>query len=448
MTDDRDDIDPADWLAQQFGEDEPVKRARRAAPPPLVPPTPAPQPSTPPLPAAIPPAAQLPPVTPPPASTPAVEPGGFVWGLTPSASTPAPTPPAGATPPVTPPPLVPPTPPTPAPAATPATPPAQDWDTPTVASPITPGPAADDWDTPTVASPVQPSAADYPATVAYPAAEVARQEFPGFGTTPVDRALDGVTEVLGAQAVGLPTPEGEGPASDLDDLFGEKAFVEYGDEPIIPVPQRSNAVAVVERRPAAPAAPREPMPKVQKVLLSVAGGLVAALALVALFLLGTRIGQSAPAPVVAETPTPSAVAPITAVGPVPPGDYNWSELLGGECITPYETPWADNFTVVDCAQPHQAQMVLRGEFTDAADIVYPGVEALQSRMTALCTPPTVIDYAATAGATDILVGASFPADEADWSDGNRTFYCFVSRANAAQFTTSIAVPQVAATPAP
>ncbi len=99
-----------------------------------------------------------------------------------------------------------------------------------------------------------------------------------------------------------------------------------------------------------------------------------------------------------------------------------------------------------CTQSHPAQLVLTGTFPATADPEYPGVEELQKLAASLCTAPTVIDYAATAGANDIQVVASFAADEQDWLDGNRTFSCFASRTGGAEFTASIAKPQPLPTP--
>lgn len=264
---------------------------------------------------------------------------------------------------------------------------------------------------------------------------------------PVDPALDGMTEVIEAEIVGLAAPEGEGlEASPLDDLFGETQFREYVDELIPPPPPRGPAGR--PKKAAQPGAPRAPIPKVQKVLLIVAGSLVAVLALVALFLVGTRLSSVlGPAPAVVEaSPSPSPSFIVLPLGPVPPGEYQWDELLGGECLLPWESAWQDTYTVVDCAIPHPAQMVYRGVFADEENEPYPGVEALQARINLLCTPPTIINYANAGSATDIQVSASFAADELDWDDGNRTYFCFVNRASGENLTVSIAIPQVAPTP--
>ena len=283
-----DDFDPADWLASQFGEEEPEKAPRRrgmssrqqpARPadptPPVEPAPPAPrapffadEPYSP------------PPVTP--AAPPApVQGGGFSWGLSPGGAAPEP-------------PVVP----------TPAGPPG--WDTPTVA-------------TPGHRDPYVPN--DPAPTVAFGGAGLARQEFPGFGA-PVDPAIDGVTEVLGAHPIGLDVPQDEGvEASPLDSLFGDSAFVEYEDALIPTLPPRASGGSelVVVDRPKV-AQERVPLPRVQRILMSVAGGLVAVLLLVVLFLAGQRIAANTPAPAVAADPTPSASA-VPTVGPVPPGEY-------------------------------------------------------------------------------------------------------------------------------
>jgi hypothetical protein len=110
--------------------------------------------------------------------------------------------------------------------------------------------------------------------------------------------------------------------------------------------------------------------------------------------------------------------------------------------------WEEAFTVVDCAVPHPAQLVGIGTFAGDATTAYPGVDALQSQINLLCTASTIIDYAAAGAYTDIVVSASFAADDAEWADGNRNYRCFVNRSSGEPLTASIAVPQVAPAPAP
>lgn len=212
-------------------------------------------------------------------------------------------------------------------------------------------------------------------------------------------------------------------------------------------PLPASAMALYEGpRPPAPssAAPRT-MPRPQKVLLWVAGALVACLALIALFLLGMRIGQSSPAaeqaPVPASTPSATVPAePVATAGPVAPGDHSWDELLGGECLTPYESPWQDTHTVVDCADVHTAQMLSRVTLPDAAGAPYPAPAVLQSTITGACAATTVLDYAAAGAVDDIQLEASYPATAENWDAGERTTYCFVTRAGGGDLTGSLAVP--------
>ena len=268
----------------------------------------------------------------------------------------------------------------------------------------------------------------------------------------VDPALEGVAEALRPQPVGLPDPVDESlEASPLDALFGEAAFVVYEEAPIVPPPPRRQPAAGPGQElvavPMAPRRPRAPITKTQKVLMGVAGGLVATLALIALFVLGTRLSSAFPPPAVAASASPSPApggGPL-AVGPVAPGPHAWDELLGGECLDPFENAWQDEYVVVDCTGPHAAQHVFRGVFDDPSGTVYPGVDELQSRMTPLCTSPTVIDFAVAGTVPDLQLTASFPVDAEQWDRGDRDYFCFVDRAGGEPLTGSLVVP---AAPAP
>ncbi|MBX3067121.1 MAG: hypothetical protein KF844_00535 [Cryobacterium sp.] len=234
----------------------------------------------------------------------------------------------------------------------------------------------------------------------------------------------------------------------IDDLFGESNFQDYEAEPLIgrlPSGPREKAV----RLKPGPAG----IGKTQKVLMWIAGGLVAALALVVLFYFGTKLpAMLGPAPVKVALPTatPNPTPTVKPIGPVAPGEYRWDELLGGECIDPYNGPWVDKYTVVDCAQPHAAQLTTVGEFGNNGNPLdpFPGLTALQSQIGILCTSSAVIDYAAAAAYSDIQFEASYPVDAAQWVKGDHNYYCFVSRSSEGALTGSIAVPEVPETPTP
>ncbi len=256
---------------------------------------------------------------------------------------------------------------------------------------------------------------------------------------PFDGALSGATEVLGAVPVGLPELRDESlrparPASAIDSLFGESQFKEY-DASAFPV-EGITALATTRER-----SPREPLGTTQKVLIWVAGGLVAALALVGLFFAGTKISVLFP-----PEPEPEVAAPVASavpaqpvvLGPVAPGEHAWDDLLGTECLDPYVSAWQESYTVVDCAAPHAAQMVFHGYFGDEAWAPYPGTAELQTRINLLCTTPATVNYAVASQFSDIQVAASYAATEDEWAAGQRDYFCFVSRSSLEPLSTSVA----------
>ncbi len=287
--------------------------------------------------------------------------------------------------------------------------------------------------------------------------------------------MEGVTELIGAHPVGLPDPVDEGlETTDIDVVFGESKFVDYDSAAVIPpafaqppvyaplsawpasvapsgspsaftplpfdtmAPQPVSTVALYEGpRRAAPVG----MPRQQKILIGVAGGLVTLLALVALFLLGMRIGggSAETAAVVTPTPSPSATVAAPAVGPLAAGEYAWDELRGGECLTAYESPWQDTYTVVGCTEPHTGQLLSKSALPDAAGAEYPTVTDLQSNVTLACSATTVLDYAAAEAFDDLQLDASFPATQELWDAGDRTTYCFATRAGGGDLEGSLAV---------
>ena len=351
----------------------------------------------------------------------------------------------GEQPPAPPAPEVPPT--LPPPAAPPTLPPPT---TPFVAAPppTTPSVAVPPPTTPFVAEPppalIEP-APTQPAAVIEPEptqpAEIVPPAVAGAG------AGDAATELLRE-------PE---PGGALDELFGETSFQEY-DDTLIPAAPRSS------RRgdgggasggdgggnaPDGASAERAPLSRNQKVLLWVAGSLVAVLALVGVFVVGTRIPLllgPAPGAEPSPTATPSASPSATArpVGPVAPGEYRWDELLGGECLEPYIDAWQDEYTVVDCAQPHGGQLVLRAPVPPPAGATevgpYPGEEVLAAQMLLLCSGPGVLNLSAAGGLTDIVVQGAFPVSAEAWDEGEQDYFCFVSRSSGEPLTGSLAVP--------
>lgn len=199
-------------------------------------------------------------------------------------------------------------------------------------------------------------------------------------------------------------------------------------------------------------------PNVNRLLFWVAGGLAVVLVLIGLFALGTRLpalfggagpallsGASAsPSATPTPTPTPTPTVQPKPAGPQPAGTHPWNTLGGGECIQPFTTPWAETFTVVDCAAPHAAQMVYTNLFSADPAAPYPGADALAQQINLLCTKPGVIDLAAAGAYPDLQLQGTYPATDKQWKDGQRSYYCFASRASGQPLTSSVAGPGPAA----
>jgi hypothetical protein len=382
-----------------------------------------------------------------------------------AAAPPAPSvPPAAAPPPLVPPPpaAAPPAGPPPQlnnpfnpPAQPPASPPV--WEQPpTEAMPTTYGPGTT-YGPPLVQPPAQPPAQPPVQPPSYDPGPT--QAMPSFPEEPTQALVPAPLRPPGS-------PE---PGSALDALFGDDAFREYedglGPDPTnSPFANRSKDLVYVPGGDGPP--PPRGFGTPQKILAGVGGGLLAVIALIALFLLGTRLPDLlGPAPAVATpTPTPTPTREPLAAGPVAPGTYDWDELLGGECLEPYDVAagaWAEEYTVVDCATPHTAQMVYRAWFPpepvptpdpddpDAEPVdpnaepvwaEYPGPEALQAQISLLCAASGAIDYAAAREYTDAQVQGSYPMTAEQW-ETDPSYYCFVSRSSGAPLTKSLAVPR-------
>ncbi len=252
------------------------------------------------------------------------------------------------------------------------------------------------------------------------------------------------------------------PGEALDLLFSEQSFQEY-DDALIPAVPRSERRARRGSASNAPDSPggeptaRTPLSKTQKILLWVAGSLVAVLALVGVFVVGTRIplvlGPAPGAePIASPTASPTASADARPVGPVDPGDWRWDELAGGECLEPYVDAWQEEYTVVDCATPHGGQLVLRAELPLANGSVtagpYPGEEVLATQTLQLCSSAGLLDLGLAGVFTDIVLQAAYPASEAEWNAGKRDYFCFISRSSGEPLAVSLVGPGPAPTALP
>jgi hypothetical protein len=190
-----------------------------------------------------------------------------------------------------------------------------------------------------------------------------------------------------------------------------------------------------------------PSPRAQRIMLIVAAALLLVLLIIAMFVVGRSVSHpvSTPTPTpsattATPTPTPTPTATVAATGPVASGKHGWNELRGGECLQPFTTPWADTFTVVDCASPHAAQMVYTGAFSTDPKAAFPGAAQLASQINVLCSRPGILNLDAAGQFTDAQIQGTYPVTEKQWKDGQRSYYCFVNRSSGQPITGSLAGP--------
>lgn len=149
-------------------------------------------------------------------------------------------------------------------------------------------------------------------------------------------------------------------------------------------------------------------------VVGVGGALLVAL----LFFLGTQIPAWL-SPQTGKTMEPAASPTAMAE----PGERQWDTLFGGECLVNFTDAWDDFFTVADCEDPHQAQLVFRGDLPEGT---FPSEDELATQVAELCQRPGILDTAAATAYNDLKLQGSFPANSEQW-DASRAYYCFVSR---------------------
>jgi hypothetical protein len=254
------------------------------------------------------------------------------------------------------------------------------------------------------------------------------------------------TAVVPQVAPGGPVPRPphsvETGPSGIDALFQPGQFRDFETTPVLPL-RTSSAGATVVRT----ARTRPSLTSTQRSLLWAAGVLVAVLVLIALFAIGRRLPAmfAAPPPVATATPAPTPTrTPVdTAAGPLDPGEYAWDELRGGECLEPYESAWQEDYTVVGCAEPHAAQLLVRAAFPEEAapDGAFPGFDELAAQINRLCTDPSVMDYAAAREYDELVVEGAHAVTAEEWDEGHREYFCFLKRSSGDPLEGTLAVPR-------
>jgi hypothetical protein len=124
-----------------------------------------------------------------------------------------------------------------------------------------------------------------------------------------------------------------------------------------------------------------------------------------------------------------------ATTPALPGEHPWTDLAGGECLSPFTNAWSQTFTVVDCATPHIGQLTAR---LAVEGDTYPGAEALATQAADQCQSDTALNASAAAAVGDVQVQGSYAPDQATWDQGDRFIACFVTRSSGQPLTGSLA----------
>lgn len=160
--------------------------------------------------------------------------------------------------------------------------------------------------------------------------------------------------------------------------------------------------------------------------------------------IGFLIGSTEPEPVeeeiVVAEPEPVAFElPDLALGPREPGRWAWSELRGGECISFYVDAFAENFTVVSCEAPHEAEFVRATIVDSGLESPYPGDAAIEEFAVELCREWGRDDLAGGEAFDDLVAEASYSLGEDAWNRGDRLAGCFVRQLDGELFTERLVV---------
>jgi len=130
-----------------------------------------------------------------------------------------------------------------------------------------------------------------------------------------------------------------------------------------------------------------------------------------------------------EASTPPVVVDFPAVGsgPRPAGSWSWEELLGGECLTSFDGPFAAEFEVVGCEQPHQAEFHRAQLLNDDPDADYPGDQFVRDQASGLCEQWDLADLREPERYDDLVVVPSYSIGQTQWEKGQRVAGCFIYR---------------------
>lgn len=120
-----------------------------------------------------------------------------------------------------------------------------------------------------------------------------------------------------------------------------------------------------------------------------------------------------------------------------PGTWAWRELRGGECLTGFSDPFAEEFQVVSCSSPHNAELLHAELLSSVAAEPYPGDPAVLAAARAACDVRDLVNIDVAKEFSDLRTSYSYPVSEDQWDAGERGVYCFVYSESGATFTSSL-----------
>lgn len=157
------------------------------------------------------------------------------------------------------------------------------------------------------------------------------------------------------------------------------------------------------------------------------------------FLWGASSGLSGNEQAVAtlEPVAPEVSFPTLGPPPATPGTRPWGELRGGECIAGFQDAFAEEFQVVGCSSPHNAELLEAQLLSQDPNEAYPGDAAVLAAAREVCDLREVINREVASEYSDLRTTYSYPVNQEQWDAGERGVYCFVSSESGKSFTQSL-----------
>jgi hypothetical protein len=175
------------------------------------------------------------------------------------------------------------------------------------------------------------------------------------------------------------------------------------------------------------------------VSLWVLGTLVTLGLWVGAFVLGQSVGAPEDAALEEVIESAESAPQFPELGPPPqaPGTWEWDELRGGECLTGFSDPFAEQFQVVSCSSPHNAELLHAELLSRESSEPYPGDPAVLAAARAACDVRDLVNIEVAQEFSDLRTGYSYPVSQDQWEAGERGVYCFVYSESGATFESSL-----------